>query len=154
MAKVSVKRYVEQVRDGSEYKGYLKIAETTLDYELRFDIPIDKLDDSELLDGVHEIRRVFQLTVKRNGKRIELTDEEYGFFFRLLVLFAVEFYNNPRTRENNQGLLGMTLRGKGEISAFGVSSSIGITSSNSYDIPSGLCETLNAPKFGCAINGT
>ena len=58
--KVSVERYVEQVRDGSHYKGYVKIVDTELKYELVFGVPIDRLDDMEPITDVNEIHRIFQ----------------------------------------------------------------------------------------------
>ena len=149
--KVSVERHVEQVRDGSHYKGYVKIADTKLDYELMFGIPIAQLDSLEPATGENEIRRLFQLTVRRDNANIELTKEEYGFFFSMVVELAVDFYNNPRTRDSNEGFFGMTLRGEGPMASLGASASIGITSRESYDFSPELCETLSAPKFGCAL---
>lgn len=149
--KTQVERYIEQVRDGSHYIGHVKIAETMLDYELRFSVPIPQLDDMKPVTDKSEIRRLFQLTVKRGDANIELTDEEFSFLFQMLVPFAVEFYNNSQTRNNNEGMIGMALRGKGPLSAFGVTASYGITSRGSYDFPPQLCEMLNAPKFGCNL---
>lgn len=149
--KVSIERYVQQVHDGSHYKGHVKIAQTKLDYELRFAVPIPQLDVMELPEDKDKIRRIFQLTVKKGDASIELTDEEYGFFFQMLVPFAAEFYKNPQTRDSNEGIMGMTLRGQGPMAALGVTSSISITSSGSPDFPPELCEMLNAPKFGCAL---
>lgn len=149
--KVSVERHVEQVRNGSHYKGYVKIVDTKLDYELVFGVPIAKLDSMEPAKDESEIRRLFQLTVKRDNANIELTKEEYSFFFSMVVELAVEFYNNPQTRDSNEGFFGMTLRGEGPMAAFGASVSIGMTSSGSYDFPPELCEMLSAPKFGCAL---
>jgi len=151
MEKVSVEQYVEQVRDGSHYKGYLKIADVKFDYELEFVVPIPKFDDLEPAKGPEDVRRLFQLTVKRDETQIELTDDEYGFFFQMLVEFAVNFYHLPQTRGHNEGLLGMTMRGEGPLADFGVSTSIGITNSGTYEFPPELCEILSAPKFGCAL---
>ena len=122
--KVNVERYVEQVRDGSHYKGHVKIADTQLEYELVFTVPIPKLDDMEPPNGITEICRLLQLTMKRNGIGMELTDEEYGFFLNMLLEFVVDFCNNPQTRDNNEGFFGMTLRGEGPMAAFGASASI------------------------------
>ena len=149
--KVSVERHVEQVRDGSHYKGYVKIADTKLDYELVFGVPIARLDSMEPAKDEGEIRRLFQITVKRGNANIELTKEEYGFFFSMIVELAVDFYNNPQTRDSQEGMMGMMLQGRGPMAAFGASASIGMTSSGSYDFPPELCEMLSAPKFGCAL---
>ena len=149
--KVSIERYIQQVRDGVHYKGHVKIADTQLEYELVFAVPIPKLDDMESPNGITEIRRLFQLTVKRNNANIELTDGEYGFFLQMLAELAIDFYNNPQTRDNNEGMMGQMLQGRGPMSVFGASVSIGITSTSSHDFEPALCEMLSAPKFGCAL---
>src|SRR3989344_4728773 len=101
---VSVERYIEQVSDGKQYKGNVKIAETTLDYNLTFMVPIPRLHEWKP-ESKDEIRRTFAIAVR--GKRdIKLTDEEYSFFFSLLVPFAVDFYNDPQTRSHNEGTTG------------------------------------------------
>ena len=148
--KVSVERYVEQVRDGSHYKGYVKIADTKLNYELVFGVPIARLDSMEPAKDENEIRRLFHLTVKRNSANIELTKEEYGFFFSMTVELAVEFYNDPQTSDINEGFVGMAIRGEGPMAGF-IKASISKTSSGSYNFPPELCEMLSAPKFGCAL---
>ena len=149
--KVSVERYVEQVRDGSHYRGHVKIVDTELKYELVFAIPIDKLDGMVEPTDVNELRLLFQITVRRGDANIELTNEEYGFFFSMVVELTLGFYNNGQTRDNNKGVVGELLQGRGQMAAFGASMSIGMTSSGSYDFPLELCEMLSAPKFGCAL---
>jgi hypothetical protein len=149
--KVSVERYVEQVRDGSYYRGHLKIVDTELKYELVFAIPIDRLDGMVEPTDVNELRLLFQITLKRGDVEIELTNKEYGFFFSMVVEFSVDFYNHKQTRYNNKGMMGGLLQGRGQMAAFGASTLIGMTSSGSYDFPLELCEMLSAPKFGCAL---
>lgn len=151
MTKVSVERHVEQVRNGIHYKGYVQIAGTKLDYDLVFGVPIARLDDTEPAKDEDEIRRLFQITVKRENTNIELTKDEYGFFLSMILELAVDFYNNPQTRSSNEGILGDMLQGGGPMAAFGASMSIGMTSSGSYNFPPELCTMLSAPKFGCAL---
>jgi hypothetical protein len=69
----------------------------------------------------------------------------------MLVELAVDFYNNPQTRDSNKGLLGDLLVGEGRMALFGASMSIGITSTATCDFPPELCEMLNAPKFNCGL---
>ena len=149
--KVEVERYVQQVRDGSHYRGHVKIAETKLDYELVFVVPISQLDEMEPVKDKSEIRNRFQITIKKNNVNIELTDEEYGFFFSMLVEFALNFYNNQQTRDSNEGVFGQLVQGEGPMAALGASASIGISSNGSCNFQPELCELLNAPKFGCAL---
>jgi hypothetical protein len=162
MTEVSVERYVEQVVDGRRYKGYLKIAtDVQLDFEIVFGVPIAQLDDMEPAKVENEIRQLFQITIKRetpptgdgstnrqsDDANVELTEKEYYFFFSMIFNLVVEFYNNPQTRDNNEGLFGMVLRGENS----NVSGSISITRNESYDFSPELCEMLSAPKFGCAL---
>ena len=151
--KVSVERYVEQVRDGSHYKGYVKIADTRFDYDLVFTVPIDQLDSMEPAKGENDIcRRLFQITVKRASADIELIgEEEYGFFLSMVLEFAVQFYNNSQTRASNEGHFGQVLQGKGDLAEFGVRASIGMTERGLFNFQQELCDMLNTPKFSCAL---
>jgi len=149
--KVPVERYVEQVSDGIHYKGYIVFAADKFDYELKFAVPIPQLDDLEPPKGREEIRRLFQITIKRDEANIELSDEEYGFFFQMITELAIELHDNEQTRANNEGFVGQALRGGGPMAGFGVSVKIGMKSSGSYDFPPEVFEMLNAPKFGCSL---
>ncbi|HYF05770.1 MAG TPA: hypothetical protein VEA59_06395 [Patescibacteria group bacterium] len=145
-----IERYIQQVTHGTAYKGDLTIGETKLEYNLLFTIPINGLDNMQPPKSEAEIRQTFQITVKKDGAPIELTFEEYGLFFQLLVDFAVEFYNNPQTQDSNEGILGFSLRGEG-IFQDAVRSTIGMTSRSTYNLTPELCAILNAPKFDCSL---
>lgn len=148
---VLIEKYVQQVSDGDHYEGYIKIAEIKLNYDLRLAVPIDQLDNLEPTESVDEIRRLFQFTIKKDKTNIELTDEEFKLFFQLIVPFVLDFYNNPQTRNNNQGLMGKVLRNEGPMAAFGISASIGITRVGLCSLSPQFCEILNASKFGCTL---
>jgi len=150
--RVLVERHVHQIRDGSQYSGHVVIAGVTFGYDLVFDVPIPRLEEMAVPQNAKEIRQAFQITVRKNSEEIELTDKEYGFFFDLLVELAVDFYRSPQTRDAQQGLLGMALRGEGPMADF-VEVSAGMTSNNSYNFPPELCEMLRTPKFGCVLPG-
>lgn len=152
--KVPVEQHINQVLDGTHYRGHVKIAGTKLDYELVFGVPIAQLDSVEPAKDENEIRHLFQITIKRGGANIELTKEEYIFFYSMLGTLAVNFYNSLQTRNINEGLLSEILQGEGPMAAFGTSMSIGMISSESYDFPLGLCEMLSTPKFGCELTAT
>jgi len=145
---ILVKRYIEQVRNGSHYKGHVVIADTKLDYELVFPIPITALLDMPDPKDVNEIRDIFQLTVKRDDVNIELTDDEYGFFSSTVVNLAIDFYFRPEVRVLEEEVMDDLLRScKGIVT----SASIGMTNSGLYEFSPELCEMLSAPKFGCAL---
>lgn len=148
--KVTIKKYIEQVADGSMYKGTLEIAKAKFDYELTFTIPIAKLENA-LPHDKDEIPKLVPIVIRRGDTKITLTNDEYGFFFSVLSIFAVNFYYNPQTRASNEGAIGSLLRQEGPLAKLGASFSIGVSNSATYHLPVELCETLNTPKFGCAI---
>ena len=145
--KVQIKLKMEQVRDGSDYKGHVEIAGVKFDYELKFAIPIPELEKTEP-SGVEEVRRLIQIYVKKRETSIELTNDEYGFFLPMLLEPVVDFYHNQMTRAHQEGIVGQVLRGQID---FGVSMSIGLESDFSMNVPDALCKTLNSPKFGCVL---
>jgi hypothetical protein len=151
--KVPFETYIEQVVDGTQYKGHILIGKAKLDYKLTFAVPIPQLDDMPEIEGPDAVRRIFQITLKRDGNAIELTSEEYSLFFQMIVEFAVDFYNNPQTRSSNEGRMGEMLKSMGPLAAYDASMSIGITSKGSCDFPPAVCEMLNKQKFGCALIG-
>ena len=123
--KISVERNIEHADGDNQYKGYVDIAGTRLDYEIVFMFPISNFQiiDTDTMDE-NEIRKLITITVKRGCANIELTMDEYYFFFSMLVGLAVDLYNSQQTNT---------------------------TRSEIYDFPLGLCEMLSAPKFGCAL---
>ncbi len=149
--KIPVERYLEQVLDGSFYKGYIKIFETEFNYELKFKVPIPKLNGMDLtsMNKPEQVRRIFQLVLKRNEFEIELSDKEYGFFFEMLVIFAAEFYNNPKTRLINDGFLGK--EGKLFFEMYGGSMSLGIENKCLFDFPFATCKMLDELKAKCSL---
>ena len=147
---VLVERRIEQIQDGESYKGHVKIGDTKFDYELVFPIPIARLDKMMLTtDTVGGVRDLFQITVSRGNQKIELTDDEYIFFFFLLNEFAVGFYHSAQTRAYNEGIL--RSRSEGTMGAFDPTAPLSATKNSSYDFPHQIREMLNAPKFGCAL---
>ncbi len=150
--KVLIQRRIEQVKDGTEYKGHAIMGGVKLDYDLKFELPISQWDDMNPIEEIEGIRRFYQITLKKNSETIQLSSDEYGFFFRLLIDFAVGFYNQSQTRQSNDGPLGDLLRGKGKIAAFGAKMAISFSDTLACDLPVSLCDLLSAPKFGCELS--
>ena len=147
MTKVSVKRSIDQVADGIAYKGYITIAETTLDYELNFAIPISKTKTMPCPKDRAEARRIFRITVKKGGSDTQLTDKEWGVFFNMLVMFAAEFYYLPQTRVNNESpIIGCSLRGERHAHSGMAEYGMGMTCQTWFDFHPDLCAMLNAPQ--------
>ena len=139
--KIRIERYIEQVKPGSHYRGYVKIANTRFDYELEFRIPIQPMSNVIITHDLIRMRRVYPLTLKRDGSNIVLTDEEFAFFLSLLLRFATEFHLHHINRsiaDMNSGL---------------ASGSIGVVSSGICDFSRELCEILEHDKFGCVLTG-
>ena len=95
-SKVSITRYVKQVEEDKYYNGYVKVLDAKFDYELEFSIPISQLNASS---NYKEHRRVFRLIIKKDGKRIKLSDKEYELFLAILVDFIVHFCSEIRIND-------------------------------------------------------
>jgi len=151
MKPVSVERHIDQVVDGSKYKGYVQIGKAKLDYELDFAVSIPETDTMPEPKDQAEARRIFQITVKKDGSDIPLTDQEWGFFFSMLVMFAAEFYHLPQTRDSNSGTMGKLMNGTHSFLSHMASVSIGMTSKSSFNFSPDLRTMLNTPKFDCKL---
>ena len=158
MALVSITTYMEQVSHGSHYRGYVEIASAKFDYELVFSIPISELDNLETPKEDSAIRQIFQITVKRYNVDVELTNDEYEFFFSIITALAINFYQTPQIFNSKKSFLNSLLdslaviiRGKEPVADFDVSTFIGVKKSVIFELSPAFCEVLNAPKFGCAL---
>jgi hypothetical protein len=148
--KVSIERQVEQVTDGTDYKGYLKFAGIQLDFELKFSVHIKHLDDTELvIKSLEDIMRVFQISITRDGEKIEINDDEYGFFYALLVEHTIGFYSHSQTRDTNEGLVGKIMQGQGLFSKS--AATISITGTVTAELNTDIEEMMSQPKFGCVF---
>lgn len=155
-AQVQIERYIEQVQDGRQYKGYLKIGGEQFDHDFVLGIPLSKLEEmseEELLKRVGgEFRKLFSLAVKRGDAVIELTDEEHGLFCSILMYLVEKFYNNNQTRACNESpVVGAALRGRGLLGSKSATVSICMTDTVVYTFSPEICEMLRAPKFGCTF---
>ena len=150
--KFQIERYVEQVVDGLHYKGHVQISDVRIEYELVFSVPIPEVDNLDFPNGISDIRKTLQLTVMKDQKEIDLTDEEYSLFLHILADFVVAFYGNSQSRRSNEGDMGRLLRGQGPMAAFVAKASIGMTSKSSCSFNSEICEILNRSKFNFMLN--
>lgn len=140
---------VEQVNDGTHYKGHLEIAGNKLYYELVFKIPIVELRSVQIENiGATELKGLFRLIIRRNEDWISLTDPEYAFFLGLILDPVVNYHNNPQTRDFNSRI-GQLLCGGSRLSDFGASASILVIGRAVYEFPTEICVLLSQPKFGC-----
>lgn len=145
-----VKLVIEQVNDGVDYKGSVTIDGTKLDYALHFATPLPELDEQPELRDPGKVRQIIQLTILREGRAVELTLDEYGLFFGLIVEYVGEFYNEPQVRSNNSGLVGMAMRGEGPISEI-ARVNMSLERGFRYTFPPAVLEALGQPKFGCTF---
>ena len=153
--RVQIEQDIEQVQDGRQYKGYLKISGEQFDYDFVLGIPLSKLEEmseEELLEKKDEFRKLFSLAVKRGDAVIELTDEEHGLFCSILMYLVEKFYNNNQTRACNESpVVRAALRGRGLLGSKSATVSIRMTDTVVYTFSPEICEMLRAPKFGCTF---
>lgn len=126
---------IQQVTNGLEYKGTFELEQKTFDYQLKFGVPINKLDNqSPPNDSEEEMdkfaRKMFQFTVTENGIELEITKELFSFMLQLAGQQVILFYNNPQTQDSNEGIIGSLVNHKSELSALlNVQASIGMSCS-------------------------
>ena len=135
---VLIEVLIEQVEDGTHYKGYVIIGKSHFTYDLELGIPISLLGDARPVveEAPEENLQLFQLILKRDGEEIQLSEHEFGFFLMLIMQIAVEYYYNPMTRSNNE--MGLTPAALHE--------------RESHRLPPELHQMLNQPKFGCSLD--
>lgn len=152
MTTVCIERHIEQVADGTAYKGHITIGEAKLEYELKFTVSIPELDAMPTPKDKTEARNIFLITVRKDDTFISLTDDEWSFFFSMLVEFAAEFYYNPQTRSSNESpIMGRSLRGESHMFSGLAEYGIGMSSKAAFDFGAELCALLNDSKFDCKI---
>lgn len=144
---IPIERYIEEIRDGIGYKGYVKIANITLDYEIRFAVPIPKLGDMEQQPtGYGEVRNLFQITLSKEGASIDLSNEEFLFFFDLIAPFAIAFCATKFMVKYENGEVALPAKAIWENGE-----RIGITSSETRNLSLQTCYMLQSPKFGYSV---
>ncbi len=148
---LTVSRSIQQIVDGLKYQGTIGIGQGTFEYQLEFPVPVPELDAMKHAEDTPTIRRLYKLTIKKAGLALELTDDEFNFFFALAAMDAVEFYNLPQTRASNEGKMGELLEAKGPLASMGASLSVGMRSVMSFKCPDEYCDLLNTPKFDCKL---
>lgn len=148
MGTVEIERYVEQVQDGEFYKGHVKIGVAVFTYRVVLPTPIARLDNMMLTPESGNMRDFFQIALQRGGREIELSDEEYGFFYSLLNEFVVNFYHSPQTRGYNEGILQRRGEGKG---VFDLTVPLSMTKKDTLHLSDEMRKMLSNPKFGSAF---
>jgi len=137
---IEVKKHVEQILDGIQYKGYIEIAGTKFNYDLMFSIALSLLLSYPEVTEENVIRYAPFLVVRKDGEKIELTNEEYEFFSRIIVKFVLDFYRS------------LLARGKGkEATAPEISTPLTASSRGWRNFSLQERTILNRPKFGCAL---
>ncbi|MCC2630195.1 MAG: hypothetical protein K0S38_4 [Candidatus Paceibacter sp.] len=132
---------IEQVTDGLEYKGHITFNGHRLFWHMKLtrsledlqqDLPTDIPTDEAERESY--IRNLFGLSILReeNGTPVELDTDTFGLFFELLFTFVIRFYEDPQTRDSQQGYLGLAMRG--EFPGFGPvkAASVGMESKPVY----------------------
>ena len=130
---VKVKLDVTQVEDGMKYKGNISFDEQSFTYNLRFAIHLEKLDDLAK-SNPEEVPSQIHLDVKNaEGNLVSLDEQARGLFLTTTLAFTADFYNNPQTRDSNQGHLGMVARGGSPLGEWGMN--VEFSMSTEYEMP-------------------
>ena len=132
---INVKADVTQVRDGSEYKGNISFDEHSFQYQLRFGVPINRLDELAERSPDELMSQIYLDVTDAEGRAVPLDDKAKGLFMATAGRLAIEFYNNPQTRDSNEGFLGMSARGEGPFASMGMGISASFGMSTEYKLP-------------------
>src|SRR5574343_303015 len=100
--KVPVK--INQKVNGYQYNGTIQIGEQTFDWEIQFGAHLDKILAQEVKPESKEaVRQLFDITLKVGDKKIDISDELFGFLMGTIVALALDFYQEPQTQDFNAG---------------------------------------------------
>lgn len=148
--KVRYELKITQVTDGKNYKGHLKLGASTLMYQMEIPLGIpganDALPESPDLE---QLKSFFVITVSKEDESIALTDDEYTFFLRLLLMEVMDFYELPQTRDANERFLGAIDRSA--LAGLGFTTEFSVEKSGDFDLPQEFCDMLTGPKFECDL---
>ncbi len=144
-----MERYIKVINNG-RYRGYIKIDDTKIDYELFFGNSISYLDIIDPTEKEKEIHQLYRLTISRDNTNIELTNKEYGFFFGIIIRLAIDLYDKRLIR-NNEMMMEMFLQDKDLGKRDHSESIVSIMDVDYYYFPQDICQMLSTAKFGCKL---
>jgi hypothetical protein len=134
---VKIKVDVTKVQDGREYKGNISFDGHDFQYHLRFGVHLREFNEIAQRNPpptYEDITSLIQFTVKdAHGKLVTLDKSSFPLFLSTAGKLAMDFYDNPQTRESQEGILGMAVSRMGALADMGISVSIGM--STEYDRP-------------------
>ncbi len=131
---IKCETYIEQVRDGEEYRGYLDLDGVRFSYTMGFDMHLDRLGELAAANPIRALKHI-KLDVKDSqGNPVVLEEgSAKNLFYGTLIPFVIGFYCNSQTRDSNEGLIGQLLEGRGPFAEhLGVRASIGMTKTGSF----------------------
>lgn len=118
---------ITQIVDGRQYAGRIQIGDNLYEFAINLSVAINEFDaipapqitsQEEALAG---IKKLFGITLTKDGVPIELEAGTYGFLIATLIDLAFHFYNQPQTRSWNNELGQMAiLHELGVITTFGM----------------------------------
>ncbi len=149
---VEIKLFVQQVRDGTHYKGHIEIGGAILSFEQKFTIPVSELKQSQLgLTNIEEVRQVYPLTMRNHLAPINLDSNEYIIFLPIFIRLIGKFYDDPKVRRSNRGIEGI-IRKSQWLSAvamhFGIISPLYMSRREIYDLKPRIRAMLIDRRFG------
>jgi len=150
-ARVPIERTVTETSPKTHYRGRIKIMQSEFEYELAFKLPIPGMSaDLQTPKSIPELRDAVRLTVKRDIRAIPLNDDEYLFFYQILVQLAIDFSRDPNSlkapnvewpRPQPPPLPEIISVTAGSAAKMGY-----------FTLSENICRILNGPKFKCGIS--
>ncbi len=125
---------ITQIVDGRQYIGCIQIGDNLYEFAINLNVAINEFDAmpapqiTSQEEALADIKRLFGITLTRDGVLIELEAGTYGFLIATLIDLAFLFYNLPQTRSWNNGIGQMAI-----LHELGMTTTFGMT--RVWDIP-------------------
>jgi len=152
--KILVENFLSKVILNQYYRGKLRVGATLFSYELTIMPQVEVRRLNIMVSGrvgypnPKEDRRAFVLNLKREGVLVELSDDEYGFFFGTLSrminqvqndsLFSFMIASSRDLTPHEEEIMAQ----RGEFI---------LCQGYQHEFPQETVEMLNTPKFGCSL---
>ena len=109
---IEVRTIITQIQDGVEYAGGISLEGHVFEYELRFGIPLNKLDKLGKENWKNVEEAISFVIRDPEGNKLLLDNKKGSAFLAVALESTIDFYNSPQTRDANKGLLGVVLKGE------------------------------------------
>ena len=147
MPLVYVDRFVKRLKEGRRYGGFIQVDQVRLSHELIFSSPFNESDLVAVQDR-YDKREDMEIVVTRDGTAIELNDQEYWFFYLMIMPLFVGFCRAAHGEGKCGDSLPEALDDKSTVDK------AGIRVRRDEEVSDDVWALLSSDKFGCSSTPT